>query len=142
MYQAELQGKLSSNNENREDILTSDVFSFFKYADRELFLYRFLTDIGINIKKVEAKKAEFKFWPTYEEIREFSGVVKPYCIIIPGELHFLEKDPLIESAGTALIFLNAVFILNLYIALKRKSIYLTNLSIILGYLTAILGENP
>ncbi len=26
------------------------------------------------------------------EIREFSGVQKPYCIIIPGELHFLEKD--------------------------------------------------
>ncbi len=26
------------------------------------------------------------------EAREFSGVQKPYCIIIPGELHFLEKD--------------------------------------------------
>ncbi|MFH1503270.1 MAG: diphthine synthase [Candidatus Diapherotrites archaeon] len=26
------------------------------------------------------------------EVREFSGVQKPYCIIIPGELHFLEKD--------------------------------------------------
>jgi hypothetical protein len=57
-------------------------------------------------------------------------------------IHFLEKDPLIESAGTALIFLNAVFIVSLYISLKRESVYLTNLSIILGYLTAILGENP
>jgi hypothetical protein len=57
-------------------------------------------------------------------------------------IHFLEKDPLIESAGTALIFLNGVFILSLFIALKRESVYLTNLSIILGYLTAILGENP
>ena len=57
-------------------------------------------------------------------------------------IHFLEKDPLIESAGTALIFLNAVFFLSLYIALKRQSVYLTNLSIILGYLTGILGENP
>jgi diphthine synthase len=28
------------------------------------------------------------------EIREFSGVQKPYCIIIPGELHFLEKEML------------------------------------------------
>jgi diphthine synthase len=27
-----------------------------------------------------------------EEIREFSGVQKPYCIIIPGELHFAEKE--------------------------------------------------
>jgi uncharacterized membrane protein len=57
-------------------------------------------------------------------------------------IHFLEKDPLIESAGTALIFLNGVFILSLFIALKRESVYLTNLSIVLGYLTAILGENP
>lgn len=27
-----------------------------------------------------------------EEIKEFSGVQKPYCMIIPGELHFVEKD--------------------------------------------------
>jgi diphthine synthase len=26
------------------------------------------------------------------EIKEFSGVQKPYCIIIPGELHFVEKE--------------------------------------------------
>ncbi|MCX6750552.1 MAG: diphthine synthase [Candidatus Pacearchaeota archaeon] len=29
-----------------------------------------------------------------EEVREFSGVQKPYCIIIPGELHFMEKNML------------------------------------------------
>ena len=57
-------------------------------------------------------------------------------------IHFLEKDPLIENAGIALIFLIAVFFLSLYISLKRESVYLTNLSIILGYLTVILGENP
>jgi diphthamide biosynthesis methyltransferase len=28
------------------------------------------------------------------EAREFSGVQKPYCIIIPGELHFMEKKML------------------------------------------------
>jgi diphthine synthase len=27
-----------------------------------------------------------------EQIRDFSGVQKPYCIIIPGELHFVEKE--------------------------------------------------
>jgi diphthine synthase len=27
-----------------------------------------------------------------DEIREFSGVQKPYCLIIPGELHFIEKE--------------------------------------------------
>lgn len=57
-------------------------------------------------------------------------------------IHFLEKSPLIENTGIALIFLNAVFILSLVISLKRESIYLTNLSIITGYLTALLGENP
>lgn len=27
-----------------------------------------------------------------EELREFTGVKKPYCIIIPSEMHFMEKD--------------------------------------------------
>ena len=68
------------------------------------------------------------------------GLVLLYFTVL--RIHFIEKDPLIESAGTALIFLNAVFFLSLYIALKRESVYLTNLCILLGYLTAILGENP
>ena len=31
---------------------------------------------------------------TFEEAKNFSGVLKPYCIIIPGKLHFLEKEVL------------------------------------------------
>jgi len=31
-----------------------------------------------------------------EEFREFSGVRKPYCIIIPSKLHFVEKEVLDE----------------------------------------------
>ena len=27
-----------------------------------------------------------------EELREFDGVQKPYCLIIPGKLHFVEKE--------------------------------------------------
>jgi diphthine synthase len=34
-----------------------------------------------------------------DEIREFSGVQKPYCIIIPGELHFVEKEFLKNFEG-------------------------------------------
>ncbi|MDR3610486.1 MAG: DUF2339 domain-containing protein [Ignavibacteriaceae bacterium] len=68
------------------------------------------------------------------------GLVLLYFTVL--RVHFLEKDPLIENAGTALILLNAVFIIGLIISLKRKSVYITNLSILLGYLTAILGENP
>ncbi|HPD81936.1 MAG TPA: diphthine synthase [Candidatus Pacearchaeota archaeon] len=74
-----------------------------------------LIDIGLDIKKAieqlekSAKKHEVKLkklvvcqclgtkrqkimYRDLDEIREFSGVQKPYCIIIPGELHFLEKE--------------------------------------------------
>ena len=33
-------------------------------------------------------------YKTIGEFKEFSGVKKPYCIIIPGKLHFLEKEVL------------------------------------------------
>jgi len=38
MYLAEICGKLSSKVEGIEDILTSNVFSFFKYSKRTIFL--------------------------------------------------------------------------------------------------------
>lgn len=41
MYMAELRGKLSEKAEKQEDILTSNVFSFFKYANRQIFLVKF-----------------------------------------------------------------------------------------------------
>jgi len=35
-------------------------------------------------------------YKTIEEFREFSGVRKPYCLIIPSKLHFIEKEVLEE----------------------------------------------
>jgi diphthine synthase len=32
------------------------------------------------------------FYKGVEEFREFTGVRKPYCIIIPGKMHFVEKE--------------------------------------------------
>ena len=32
------------------------------------------------------------FYRTFEEFLEFTSVKKPYCIIIPSKLHFLEKE--------------------------------------------------
>lgn len=32
------------------------------------------------------------FYKNIEDYSEFTGVRKPYCIIIPGELHFMEKE--------------------------------------------------
>jgi len=43
MYLAELHGKLSSKIQRMEDLLTSNVFSFFKYSTREIFLKEYLS---------------------------------------------------------------------------------------------------
>ena len=74
-----------------------------------------LIDIGLefnkalNQLKIAAKKHEIQLgkiavcqalgtknrkimYRTIEEALEYSGVLKPYCIIIPGKLHFLEKE--------------------------------------------------
>jgi len=74
-----------------------------------------LIDIGLefnkalNQLKIAAKKHEIELgkiavcqalgtknrkimYRTIEEALEYSGVLKPYCIIIPGKLHFLEKE--------------------------------------------------
>lgn len=78
-----------------------------------------LADIGLEfpdaLKQLEisAKKYDFKLnklvlcqalgtqnrkisYKTIEEFREFSGVRKPYCLIIPSKLHFMEKEVLEE----------------------------------------------
>ena len=83
MYLAEIRGKLSRENENKEDILTSNVFSFFKYTNRRIFLYELLEYLGLNITPNEAEQAEFIFWPTYEDRTE------PDLVIIVGDYYLL-----------------------------------------------------
>ncbi|MDP3966061.1 MAG: diphthine synthase [archaeon] len=81
-----------------------------------------LIDIGLEFKKafeqlkVTAKKEEVKLdrivicqalgtrsskilYRSLEEAEGFTGVQKPYCIIIPSELHFLEKEVLENFSG-------------------------------------------
>jgi len=41
----------------------------------------------------QSRKISYK---TIEEFRDFSGVRKPYCLIIPSKLHFVEKEVLDE----------------------------------------------
>lgn len=67
MYMAELRGKLSASQERSEDILTSNVFSFFKYAERSVYLSKFLSLIGVELTDDELQEVEFVFWPTYED---------------------------------------------------------------------------
>lgn len=83
MYLAELHGKLSSRVERQEDILTSNVFSFFKYSNREIFLKEFLSQLGFHVTSDEANGAEFIFWPRFEENTE------PDLAIIVGKYYLL-----------------------------------------------------
>ena len=76
MYLAELHGKLSSKIERMEDVLTSNVFSFFKYSDREVFLKGYLDTLGYGVSEQEAKDAEFIFWHRFEDNTEPDVVIK------------------------------------------------------------------
>jgi hypothetical protein len=70
MYIAELHGKLSIEKEKKEDILTSNVFSFFKYTDRDTFLYPFLEKLIPDISREDTEHAVFHFWPCYDDHTE------------------------------------------------------------------------
>jgi len=83
MYLAELHGKLSSRVERMEDVLTSNVFSFFKYSSRDIFLKKYLNELGFNISNREAAEAEFRFWPVFEDGTE------PDLVIIVGDYYLL-----------------------------------------------------
>jgi hypothetical protein len=83
MYLAELHGKLSSRLECKEDILTSNVFSFFKYCNRSVFLRDYLQSLGFDVNVKQANEAEFLFWQRYEENTE------PDLIIRAGKHYIL-----------------------------------------------------
>lgn len=83
MYQAELRGKLPSRIKEMEDILTSNVFSFFKYSNSHIFLKSYLNSLGFKISVQEASEAEFRFWPRFEDDTE------PDVVIIVGDFYLL-----------------------------------------------------
>jgi len=89
MYLAEIRGKLSRRMEGSEDILTSNVFSFFKYVDRQLFLRRFLDTLDIHVSGGDAENAEFLFWPKYTDRTEpdLVIIVGKYYLLIEAKLH-------------------------------------------------------
>jgi len=96
MYLAELHGKLSSRVERMEDILTSNVFSFFKYSSRDIFLKKYLDKLEFNVSDQEAEEAEFRFWPVFE------GGTEPDLVIIVGNYYLLIEAKYFSefSAGT------------------------------------------
>jgi len=93
MYSAELHGKLSPRVERMEDILTSNVFSFFKYATRDIFLKGYLTELGFSISSTEAKEAEFLFWPHFDDDTE------PDLVILVGDYYLLIEAKYLSDFG-------------------------------------------
>ncbi len=93
MYVAELHGKFHPNEERKEDILTSNVFSFFKYAKREVFLNGLLSLFGIRVEKTKLADAEFIFWPSYEDGTE------PDLVVIVGNFYLLFEAKLHSGFG-------------------------------------------
>jgi len=93
MYQAELHGKLSQRIERMEDILTSNVFSFFKYSTREIFLKGYLKKLKVYVSDQEANEAEFIFWPRFEENTE------PDLVIIVGNYYLLIEAKYFSDFG-------------------------------------------
>lgn len=91
---AELRGKLSKRTERSEDLLSSNVFSFFKYSDRQVFLKgflnRFLGDLGVKVSS-DAEAAEFQFWPKYADRTE------PDLVIIVGQYYILVETKFCSS---------------------------------------------
>ena len=82
MIQAELHGKIPSNLTDKEDLLTSNVFSFFKYSNREIFR-DYLQLLGIEVTLTDSQKAEFFFWPKYDDGTE------PDLVVICGNYYLL-----------------------------------------------------
>lgn len=100
MIIAELKGKIPSKLEDKEDLLTSNVFSFFKYSDR-ILLKEYLGELGLNVTLAESQSAEFLFWLSYEDGTEPDLIVicGKYYILFEAKLYsdFAPKSASIES---------------------------------------------
>ena len=57
-------------------------------------------------------------------------------------LHFFSTDPVLTNLNIEVLLLSIIVIINLYISIKRKSIYLTSINLFLGYVTSILSNQP
>lgn len=66
-----------------------------------------------------------------------SGLVLLYFATL--RLYFFSSRPAIGSRSVELILLISVVLINLYISVRRKSVYLTGMSLGAGYITAIVS---
>nr|MDA8226876.1 hypothetical protein [Desulfitobacterium hafniense] len=93
MYLAELKGKLPAQLSRSEDILTSNVFSFLKYANRRVYLKSFLSRLGITLSNEDLEEADFVFWPSFDDYTE------PDVVIIVGSYYILFEAKYLSDFG-------------------------------------------
>ena len=77
-----------------EDVLTSNVFSFFKYSTRDIFLENYLNELGFTVSDQEAEEVEFKFWPVFEDGTEpdLVIIVEKYYLLIEAKYFFTRNQ--------------------------------------------------
>ena len=84
-----------------EDLLTSNVFSFLKYSNREIFLKEYLKLLGLPVSKEAADNAKFIFWPRLSEGTEpdLAIIVGRYYILIEAKYFsaFAEESNLTKA---------------------------------------------
>jgi len=102
MLLAELQGKLSSSVAEKEDLLTSNAFSFFKYSDRK-YLFHYLELLGIPVLLKDAAEAEFEFWPNYSDGTQPDLVITcgNYYIVLEAKLYSDFSEKIIDQETKA-----------------------------------------
>jgi len=93
MYLAELHGKLSSHVERKEDILTSNVFSFFKYSNRKVYLKELMKLLEIEVTNIDLETADFKFWPKYDDYTQ------PDLVTVVGDNYILWEAKYFSDFG-------------------------------------------
>ena len=93
MYLAEIHGKIPPNLERLEDLLTSNIFSFFKYTNRQFFLQKYLRLLDILVTDHEAENAEFRFWPRLDDDTE------PDLVLVAGPHYLLFEAKYFSDFG-------------------------------------------
>lgn len=56
-------------------------------------------------------------------------------------LYFFSSQPFLENLNIELLLLLTIVIINLFISVRRKSVYLVSLNLLLGYVTAIVSNH-
>ncbi len=82
---------------NAHSLILVDIGLEFSNALKQLEISAKKYNISLNklavCQQLGTKKGKV-LYRSIEELRDFDGVRRPYCLVIPGKLHFVEKEVL------------------------------------------------